>query len=110
MVLEAALDRALDRGADHLVVDLTGVTFCGARGLALLVRSGVIAAGRGTGYSVRAVPRHRPDLGADLACEPTIGPAHRGGRRTDSGGRPDSGQRPGRPAIVVGRPAEAEPA
>jgi anti-anti-sigma factor len=48
----AALDRALDRPAIHVVVCMSGVMFCAARGLAMVVDAGREAADRGIGFSV----------------------------------------------------------
>lgn len=50
--LQATLAGNLARGPCHLVVDLAGLTFCSARGAALLVEAGHIAAAQGTGYTV----------------------------------------------------------
>lgn len=73
--LQGALTRALVRRPDHLIVDLGGTTFCGARALALLVRSGEVAAELDVGYSVCAVPRHLDRIWA-LVCPPRQEPAH----------------------------------
>jgi anti-anti-sigma factor len=51
-----ALDDSLARGPCDLVVDLAAMTFCGVRGLDLLVRAGITAADLGIGYSVAAAP------------------------------------------------------
>lgn len=37
--LRAKLDRLIDEGRHHLVVDLSGITFCDSSGLSALVRS-----------------------------------------------------------------------
>ncbi|MHA6783299.1 STAS domain-containing protein [Pseudonocardia saturnea] len=36
----------------HLLVDLSGVTFCDVRGMALLVETGATAAGHGIGCAI----------------------------------------------------------
>jgi anti-sigma B factor antagonist len=52
-VLDAALDEVLDRRPDHLVVDLTDLTFCSARGFATLARAARTAEANGITYGVR---------------------------------------------------------
>lgn len=47
---------ALSRAPSHLVVDLTGVTFCHARGIALLCDIAHDAAVHGTGYALSGLP------------------------------------------------------
>lgn len=54
--LRAALTRDLDRRPGYLVLDLAELTFCCARGLALLVQTGVTAAENGTAYAVSGMP------------------------------------------------------
>lgn len=55
-VLEAALNANLDQEPDHLLLDLAGVTYCSARGMALLVTTADYAANQGVGYVVSGVP------------------------------------------------------
>ncbi|HVE97183.1 MAG TPA: STAS domain-containing protein [Pseudonocardiaceae bacterium] len=55
-ILQAALDYGLDQQPAHLVVDLARMTFCSARGLDLLTRTGRTTAGKATGYAVSGVP------------------------------------------------------
>jgi len=57
-VLQTALTESLARGPCHLIVDLAELTFCGVRGLSLLVQAGPIAAANGTGFAVSAASRH----------------------------------------------------
>ena len=57
-IVAAALDDAVERRSGHLVVDLAGMGFCGARGLALLIDSAGRAAARGTGYAVSGASHH----------------------------------------------------
>ena len=55
-LLEAALDAHLDQQPDHLLVDLARVTYCCARGIALLVSTADHAADQGVGYAVSGAP------------------------------------------------------
>ena len=56
-VLRAALSAALGRGPEHVVVDLAEVRFCSVAGLAVLVETGITAAGQGTGYAIGGASR-----------------------------------------------------
>lgn len=56
--LQLALDGSLKRRPAHLVVDLTGTTFCSIQGLARLTQTGHTAADQATGYAVSGVPPH----------------------------------------------------
>jgi anti-anti-sigma factor len=68
-VLDAALDDVLDRHPDHLVVDLTGLTFCSARGLTAITQTVRAAAAHDIRYSMsgasplfaRLWPHYWPD-------------------------------------------------
>lgn len=51
-VVEDAITAVRRGPAVHLVVDLAGVTFCGLRGLALMVRTAAAATACGVGFSV----------------------------------------------------------
>lgn len=55
-VLQAAVDHQLDRRPAHVVVDLTGLQFCSARGMGLLVHAGATAAERGVDYVLAGMP------------------------------------------------------
>ncbi len=50
--LAAHLAAALDRVPSHLVIDVAGVQFCGARGLALLADTARAATTAGIGYAL----------------------------------------------------------
>lgn len=50
--LQRSLSSVFSRGPAHLVADLAGVTFCCARGLAVIVETAGDAAARGIGYAV----------------------------------------------------------
>lgn len=54
-LVETAVHSVMSQRPAHLTVDLAGVTFCCARGLAVLLESGATAAAQGTGYAVSAV-------------------------------------------------------
>lgn len=54
--LDRALDTSLAEAPAHLVVDLARVTFCSARGMALLVDTAATAVTRGVGYTVAGAP------------------------------------------------------
>lgn len=51
-VVRTALDSALSVRQDTLVVDLTGVTFCGSRGLDVLIQALDVATDRGIRYVI----------------------------------------------------------
>lgn len=51
-ILRAALDDGLNQHPAHLVVDLTRMSFCSARGLTVLTQTGRTAAEKETGYAV----------------------------------------------------------
>ena len=53
-VLDAALEDVLDRRPDHLIIDLTELVFCSARGLTAIARSARAAAAAGTSCSMSA--------------------------------------------------------
>ncbi len=55
-ILQTALDHSLDQHPAHLVVDLTRMAFCSARGLDVLTRSHHTAAEQAIGYAVSGVP------------------------------------------------------
>lgn len=55
-LLEAALDAHLDQHPEHLLVDLTWVTYCCARGMDLLVATAARAADQAVGYAVSGLP------------------------------------------------------
>ena len=54
----AALDEAVERRASHLVVDLTGVSFCAVAGITMVVQAAGCAAHHGTGFCVSGAPRY----------------------------------------------------
>jgi len=56
-VLRTALTAALDRHADHVVVDLAELRFCSVRGLTVLAEAGATAAGLGIEYAIGGAPR-----------------------------------------------------
>lgn len=56
--VEGALRSGLHAGGRHLLVDLSAVTFCGARGLATLADTASTAAGRRLGYAVSGLSPH----------------------------------------------------
>ncbi len=56
--LQTALDHSLDQHPAHLVVDLTQMTFCFARGLDLVTQSRHTAAENATGYTVSGALPH----------------------------------------------------
>jgi len=56
-VLQAALADSLARGPCDLLIDLSAMTFCDVRGMAMLVQAGATAAERGVGFAVAAAPR-----------------------------------------------------
>jgi len=63
-VLQAALADSLARGPCDLLIDLSAMTFCDVRGMAMLVQAGATAAERGVGYAVDGAPRQ---VGAGVA-------------------------------------------
>lgn len=69
--LHAALDGSLDQTTRHLVVDLAGVTFCCARGFALLADTARTAAATGAGYAVSGLPPALQRFAQILWTEPT---------------------------------------
>ena len=54
-VLRAALDRAWSSRPAYVLVDVAGLSFCSARGMAELVAAGRPVAGTATGYAVSGV-------------------------------------------------------
>ncbi len=54
--LDVALFGAVDHPTRHLVIDLSEVTFCGARGLALLADTAITAAMTATSYALSGCP------------------------------------------------------
>lgn len=54
-VLVSALTLALGRRPDQIVVDLAGVTYCGCRGLAVLVETFAAATEQGTRFALSGV-------------------------------------------------------
>lgn len=64
LVLDAALFGTVDQPTGHLVIDLSGVTFCSARGLALLAHTAQTAAAAAIRYHLTGCPppviRHWP--------------------------------------------------
>jgi len=65
----AAVITALDHDPADLVVDLSGVGFCGVRGFALLAAIARITAAGGIGYTISGLGRHH-ERGASLSCPP----------------------------------------
>ena len=57
-LLRAALTDGLARRPGYVIVDLSRLTFCDARGLAQLVLAGVTATKNGTGYAISGCPTH----------------------------------------------------
>lgn len=51
-MMRTALDSALSVRQDTLVVDLSGLTFCSARGLDVLIETATVTAGRGIHYAI----------------------------------------------------------
>jgi anti-anti-sigma regulatory factor len=62
----AALERTLSSPASHIVVSLSGLVFCGARGAALFVDAGTKAAWLGIGYSISGAPAQLRGLWSTL--------------------------------------------
>lgn len=54
--LQAALKTNLDQQPDHLLIDLSRVTYCCARGMDLLVTTAGYAAAQGVGYALSGMP------------------------------------------------------
>jgi anti-anti-sigma regulatory factor len=65
----AAVITALDHDPADLVVDLSGVGFCGVRGFGLLAAIARITAAGGIGYTISGLGRHH-ERGASLSCPP----------------------------------------
>lgn len=57
-VLETTLAASIGQPQTHLIVDLARLHFCSARGMAVLLRAGAIAADRGLGYAISSVPSY----------------------------------------------------
>lgn len=55
-LLEATLNRSIDRRPAHLIVDLAELQFCSARGMRLLLHAGMTATDQGLGYAVSSAP------------------------------------------------------
>lgn len=55
-ILQTAPDHSLNQHPAHLVVDLTRMAFCSARGLDLLTQSRHTAAEQAIGYAVSGMP------------------------------------------------------
>lgn len=51
-LMQSALNGAVSVRQDTLVVDLSGVTFCSARGLEVLIEAAALAAGHGIRYAI----------------------------------------------------------
>lgn len=55
-VLQDALADSLARSPCDLIIDLSAMTFCGVRGMTVLVQTGATAARCGAGYALAAAP------------------------------------------------------
>ena len=84
LVLDAALFGTVDQPTGHLVIDLSGVTFCSARGLALLADTAQAAAAAAIDYHLAGCPpqviRHWP---LHAPPDPNPDPLSAGGRRLE---------------------------
>ncbi|MDN5859137.1 MAG: STAS domain-containing protein [Pseudonocardia sp.] len=69
-VLRDALTQDLDQQPAHLVVDVAALTFCSARGIALLIEAGRAAVDNGTGYALSGSSRHLARMWALLWDDP----------------------------------------
>lgn len=67
--LEAALSVQLDARPRYLVVDLSGMTFCGVRGFTLLAAAEAMADAHEIGYAVSGLPRRLDHIAALLWAE-----------------------------------------
>lgn len=57
-VLQEALRRSLGHRPAHLVIDLAQLQYCSARGIAMLVQAGLLAAERNVGYALSGLSPH----------------------------------------------------
>jgi anti-anti-sigma regulatory factor len=64
-----AVITALDNHPADLVLDISGVGFCGVRGFALLAAMCRVTAAGGIGYAISGLGRHH-ERGASLSCPP----------------------------------------
>lgn len=74
--VQTALHSGLQAGALHLLVDLSAVSFCGARGLSTLADATSTAAGRRIGYAVSGLSPHLSRVATTL-WEPHRPPRYR---------------------------------